>query len=281
MNFKVMLASQQMPELTQLRYPCYVQPKLDGYRAVYIPNEGFYSRSCKKFRNENLKEYFKSLDNVADYVLDGELYIHGIEFQNLASTISKEGAEIKDLVFVVYDCIPIEDFKLQKSSLQYEDRLKLLRSVLNEQVADFTKVIDISTDKVDSPLEIRELYKKYLKNDYEGVIIRRVDGNYKFGRSTIKGGELIKLKPFKSLDLKVVDVYEGENQFEGSLGGIICSLPNGSTTRIGSGFSVDARKEVWSNKKDYLGKTAEIKYFEETEENNLRHPIFIRWRDDK
>lgn len=280
-KFKIMLASQDMPDLTHLRYPCYIQPKLDGYRAVYIPDKGFISRSGKTFRNNNLTEYFKSLQNVTDYVLDGELYIHGIEFQNLASTVNKEGAEIKGLKFIVYDCIPVEDFNNQKCDLQYEDRLKVLRSIVNSTVSDYTKVLDISTDIVEGPREIKELYKKYLKDSYEGVIIRRVDGKYKFGRATLRGGELIKLKPFKSVDLKVLSVFEGTGQFEGSLGGIVCRLPNGNTVSVGSGFDVHTREEVWKNQHKYIGITAEIKYFEETQEDNLRHPIFIRFRDDK
>jgi DNA ligase-1 len=281
-KFKVMLASQDMPDLTHLRYPCYVQPKLDGFRAIYHPDHGFISRSGKSFRNKNLEEYFKSLKQLGSFVLDGELYIKGEPFQNLTSTVNKEGAEINNLKYYVYDCVPLVSFDKQEAKdLPYEVRIRTLRKVLNEDIQDYVKVIDLQTDLVSSPKEIKDLYSDYLKQGYEGVIIRRKDGNYKFGRSTLRGGELIKLKPFQSADLPVIDFYEGEGQFEGSLGGIICMLNNGLNVRVGSGFTIDNRRDIWDNKDKYFGKTVEVKYMEETEDGNLRHPIFMRWREDK
>lgn len=281
MNFKVMLASSEPANLAAIIYPIYVQPKLDGFRAVYIPREGFISRSGKEFRNKNLRSYFKALENVTDYVLDGELYIHGQEFQHLTSTINKDNAPIKDLVYVVYDIIPVEDWHKQECKLEYEDRLKLLREVIGGQVSNYSVVRDIATDLIEDFGEAKNLYKDYLSKDYEGVIIRKPKGLYKWGRSTLKGGELLKVKPFQSEDLKIVDLFEGLGQFTGSLGGITCQLPNGNTVNVGSGFSVDNRKEMWHNKSSYVGKVAEVKFMEYTEEQSLRHPIFIRIREDK
>lgn len=280
-DFKVMLASSDMPNLSAITYPLYVQPKLDGFRAVYIPDQGFISRSGKQFRNDNLKTYFKALENVTDYVLDGELYIHGEEFKDLTSTINKSDVSIKNLVYTVYDIIPVEDWQNQKCTLEYEDRLKLVREVLNTQVCDFSKVRDIATDLVEDFREAKNIYKEYLDDEYEGIIVRNPKSLYKWGRSTLRSGELLKIKPFQSEDLKIVGMFAGEGQFEDCLGGIVCALPNGKEVRVGSGFSVDSRKEMWDNKNDFIGKTAEIKYMEYTPEGSLRHPIFIRIRTDK
>jgi DNA ligase-1 len=282
MTFKVMLGASEPINLAATQYPLYIQPKLDGFRAVYIPGEGFISRSGKEFRNKNIVQYFKSLENVSDYALDGELYIHGQEFQHLTSTVNKDNAPISNLCYVVYDIMPVEDWNNQNCKLEYEDRLKLLREILGSQVCDFTKVQDIPTDLIEDFGAAKQLYKSYLEEGYEGIITRQPKGLYKWGRSTIKKGELLKLKPFQTEDFKITALFEGKGQFEGSLGGITCLLPNGDTVNVGSGFSVDSRQEMWHNKDSYVGKVAEVKYMEYTEDNSsLRHPIFIRIREDK
>jgi DNA ligase-1 len=278
-EFKVMLAPSELPQLPNLKYPLYVQPKLDGFRAIYH-NGVFYSRTGKPMPNVQLDSYFSCLEGLKNVVLDGELYAHGVLFQDLSKTLTNENKAISiQLKYNVYDAIPALDWLAQKSKLDYSDRLKLLRSVVNN-VANYKKVIDVSTDLVEDASEVVEIYKKYLKQGYEGCMLKAPNGKYQWKRVTIKSGEMLKLKPFKSEDLKVIGVYDGEGKFEGKAGGILVDY-NGVTVRIGSGFDDALRDSLSKEPNSYIGKTAEIKYFEETEDGSLRFPIFERWRDDK
>lgn len=279
-EFKVMLAPSQLPNLTELQYPLYVQPKYDGFRAVYMKGQ-FYTRSGIIYPNVNLNKHFKCLEGINDYVLDGELYIHGSPFQDLSKTLNADEAKIPtDLKYHVYDCIPINDWENQKCNISYTDRLKDLRSIVNESIADYKKVIDAPTDKVSSAAEVVEIYKKYLKSGYEGCMLKAVEGKYQWKRVTLKSQEMIKVKPFETLDLKVTGIFDGEGKYEGKAGGILVDY-NGVTVRVGSGFDDALRDALSKNPTSYIGKTVEIKYFEETEDKSLRFPIFIRWRDDK
>lgn len=278
-EFKVMLAPSELPQLPNLRYPLYVQPKLDGFRAIYMDGQ-FYSRTGRPMPNVQLEGYFKCLEGLSETVLDGELYCHNLPFQDLSKTLTNEDKPITiQLKYHVYDAIPKDDWIAQKTKLDYTDRLRLLRTIVNT-VADRKKVIDVPGSLAEDSSEVVDLYKKYLKHGYEGCMLKAPDGKYQWKRVTLKSGEMIKLKPFKSEDLKVTGIYDGEGKFEGKAGGIIVDY-NGNAVRCGSGFDDALRDDLSKNPNSYIGKTAEIKFFEETEDGSLRFPIFERWRDDK
>lgn len=277
-----MQAPNEIPDIVNVKYPCYIQPKLDGYRGIYIPHEGFYSKSGKLFRNNpQLLAYLTELVRIKGYVVEGEFYIHGMKPQHLASYLNTYDAKIdKPLKFFAFDCIPIEDWITQKCTIPYEQRLRMLRVQINGIVCNYSKVIDMSTDIINMSAEASIIYKNYLKFGYEGCIIRNMDAPYYWKRVTVRNGAVLKLKPYETLDLKIVDIYEGEKALEGSLGGIVVDY-NGIAVRVGSGFTLDLRQEIFDNKAKYIGLVAEIKYLEITENNSLRDPRFIRIRDDK
>jgi DNA ligase-1 len=279
--FSLMLAPSELPNLTTLQYPLYVQPKYDGFRCVYYKGN-LWTRSGLIMPNKNLAKHFNIIVDIDSYIFDGELYTHGSSFQDLTKILASEDKPIpKGLKYFIYDCMPVKDWEAQKTKLGYSDRLKLIRELVNGVLADYSKYVDAPTDLAQNPAEVIDLYKKYLKDGYEGCMLKAQDGKYRWKRVSLKSGEMIKLKPFKSEDLEIIDVVEGEGKFQGTLGSIIVSGGPILPTSVGSGFSDDLRKEIWTNKNKYVGKTAEIKYFEVTEDNSLRFPIFERIREDK
>ena len=277
-SFKVMLAPSDLPNLTKLKYPIYVQPKIDGYRTLIINGE-FYTRTGKKFGNKNLKEYFKNAVNYNSLVLDGELYCPDQDFNKLQSILNNHNNPLPNsLKYVIYDAIPLKDWEAQTSKKHYTERIKALREAVNA-ISDYKRILDCPTDLVNSPSEVLDLYKQYLAKGYEGVMLKAPTGLYRWKRVTLVSQEMVKLKPFETLDLTVTGFFEGEGALEGSVGGIVVDF-NGNSVRVGSGFTLEDRQDLKLNPNKYLGKIAEIKYFEETD-NSLRHPVFIRWRFDK
>lgn len=106
-KFKLMKGPNELPELTQLLYPMYCQPKLDGWRAVYIEGK-FVSATGKDIRNINLPKYFKSLDKLTGWVLDGELYKHGLTLGNHTTILNSIDTPIPEgMKFRVFDAIPL------------------------------------------------------------------------------------------------------------------------------------------------------------------------------
>lgn len=278
-EFKLMLAPNDLPVITNIKYPCYIQPKLDGYRCIY-KNGAMFSRAGKPFGNDNLPNYFNKLFQVEDYVLDGELYCDGINFNKLQTILNTYDATLPNaLKFVVYDCVPVKDWEAQSCKKPYSERIRNVREVI-ANLSDYKKVIDIANDEVQDAKEAVDLYKDYLKKGYEGAMIKAIDGQYRWKRVTVRSGEMLKVKPFSTLDLKVTSIYEGEGNFQGMAGGVVVDF-NGNSVSVGSGFDVATRKEMAQSPNNFVGRTAEVKYFEETEDGSLRFPTFVRWRDDK
>ena len=279
-EFKIMLAPNELPNIAEVNYPINLQPKLDGFRCIYYKGQ-LWSRTGKPFGNNNLSSYFSILNAAEDYVLDGELYVESLSFNKLQTILNTYEHPVPNtLKFIVYDCMPKVDWETQKCLKPYHERLKLLRTVLNDKVANYKKVIDIPNDLVQNAAEAVDLYKKYLKQGYEGVMLKASEGLYKWKRVTVNSGEMLKLKPFKTIDLQVTNIYDGEGKFQGVAGGVVVDY-NGTAVRVGSGFNDTMRKDLASKPNEFIGKMVEIKYFEETKDKSLRFPIFVRWREEK
>jgi ATP-dependent DNA ligase len=175
--------------------------------------------------------------------------------------------------------MPIDAWEAKECTLPYKDRLKLTRRIVTSHICNYHRIIDIGSDVVYSSGEVVSLYKNYLDKGFEGVMLKDLEGLYKWKRVTLRSGEVLKLKPFETLDLPIVGFYDGEGKYSGLLGGIVVQYKD-TKVRVGSGFTDSDRKKM-NDRDKYLGKIAEIKYLEETDNGSLRHPIFIRMRPDK
>jgi ATP-dependent DNA ligase len=143
------------------------------------------------------------------------------------------------------------------------------------------------------PSKIIAMHDIYVKDGYEGVMIKSLDTKYKFGR----GHNVMKYKSFVDVDLEVVSFEEGIGKYEGMLGAIVVKnnkwkkFLDGVLVNVGSGFDDDARKIVWDNRSKFRGMIAEVRYQfcknaghgpnGETPDGSLLFPTFRGWRPDK
>lgn len=96
-NFSPMLAHDAIKRYKSIIYPAYVQPKLDGVRAlVTLDADGFpqfNSRGNKLYPvplDSELSKQVKSLSEHSGFdKFDGELYIHGLSLQKIVSLAKK------------------------------------------------------------------------------------------------------------------------------------------------------------------------------------------------
>lgn len=156
-----------MIDITNISYPCYVSPIYTN-RIIYIPsNDGL---GLKNIAGQSIPNPFLKLQTIKNFVLEGY-------------------AVDKHLKFI--DCIPLQDFNAKKCQLIYEDRLRLLRGILNDTLADYSKYKEVPNYVAYYPNDIKQLYSQLLTEGCKGVTIMDVDGFYTFGATEKYKIELI------------------------------------------------------------------------------------------
>ena len=88
----------------------------------------------------------------------------------------------------------------------------------------------------------------------------------------------------QTADLRIVGFEEGQGRNAGKLGAILVDF-KGNKVGVGSGFTDFDREFIWENQHQYLGRIAEIQYFEVTKDKtgveSLRFPVWKHLRTDK
>lgn len=106
-----------------------------------------------------------------------------------------------------------------------------------------------------------------LPDDVEGYVLK--DGNL---------NRWFKLKPVLTADLIVTRIKPGKGKYEGQAGALICSTYDGREMANVSGMSDAERADITDGD---IGRVVEVSYQYVGEGGRLRHPAFVRWRDDK
>lgn len=280
-EFNVQLAD-TLKSLSDLKFPVYLEPKLDGIRAVAIKHDNnvtIYSRTGKILEFPVIrKELQKFMKN--DTVFDGEIYSNK-GFQSLMKQVHRlKNAKKENFIYHVFDCLTYQEFINGHSDRTYVQRrdklyLQFEKSRLFRDIV-FKNVVIVSECMATKKSHVKEFYEQCLNDGYEGIMIKRPLGEYS-GRRT---KDWLKYKPVNTLDCVIDGFIEGTGKYKGMLGALEVIQSNGKTCGVGSGFNDEQRREIWQNRKKYKNKTIEIKYQEKTKDEIARFPVFIRMRPD-
>ena len=142
----------------------------------------------------------------------------------------------------------------------------------------FDNIRFVKAELIPNDKEIIEEYtKKYVEQGYEGAMLRHDTFSYDFKRSDL----LLKVKFFKEIDLKIVEIQEGQGKYEGILGSLKCTSDDGLiSVDVGTGFSDNLRKQFWAKRTELMGSLVEVKYQEVSVDKDgnksLRFPVFSK-----
>lgn len=265
--------------------------KLNGIRATYVQGK-MISRQGKEIKGlEHITIPLKwvNSDMEEDMVYDGELIRKNVDgipdndnFRLTTSIVNAEENDKSELEFVIFDCLPYQEFINGTSKLKYKDRrmeLECAVAYVDTDAREDIRVVPIfyqGTDQseIDKQLAIAD------KLGYEGLMLNK-DAVYECKRVT----SLVKIKSFKHSDLRIVDVLEGDGKYVGVLGSIVVDY-KGNTVNVGSGFTDEQRKEYWAIKDELIGKIAQVQYKEvsknkDTGLESLQFPVWNGLREDK
>jgi DNA ligase-1 len=261
-----MLAKSYDKEAHKVEFPCYAQPKLDGMRALGYSDK-FISRKGKEILNMDhiLEELAKMKLAVP---LDGELYAHGKSFQENMRLIKKyRPGETEEIKYHIYD--------YADPDMSFEHRLKVLTLLATHSIVPFKHIEIVPTITINDEADLKKLHAKSLRMGYEGTIVRWGDAGYK---SNSRSSNLLKYKDFQDLACTIVDVEPSVKRPE--QGQFICEYKDVSFG-CGMKFSHDERENILTNASDYIGQTAEIRFFEYSEDGIPRFPVCVGVRLDK
>ena len=312
-TFKPQLAPNEKVDLSTLSYPLLASTKLDGIRCIFYKGE-ILSRSLKQIQNKQLREKFEPIrawTEKTGNVIDGEIYDPSLSFQEIVSfvmtedltdpkTIKKNGGILEIPETLNYYAF---DFLYGgQTNHSFFERLKALADVIIEIKS--MCIHPVFHEVVNSEADVLKHFEWALNNNYEGLILRNPNSPYKCGRFTIKEGGAFKCKPFLTFDAKITgveqstEVNEDAEKKTNELGRSVTSKKIGDRHLIekASAFWVDyegkplkvvlamtdpEKVAVWANRDGLIGKTIEYKGMLVGSKDVPRHPVMIRFREDK
>lgn len=268
-----------------------ITTKIDGGRIIAIKENGqvsFFTRAGQKY--EGLVDLEKEMAEIIpnNYVLDGEITL--LDYQNYKSKeaykqamkITRADGPKHGVKMLVFDGMPITEWKTQRSMLSWSDRRSMLECMTgfyNDSLTYF-ELLPVLYRGTDTS-KILELLDSEIARGQEGVMINICDAPYEFKRTW----SLMKCKKMNTLDLQIVGFEEGSGRLSGTLGAILVRYKDGNIVKVGSGFSDILRTQIWANQDKYLYSICECQFFEETTNadggKSLRFPVFKDFRPDK
>uniref|UniRef100_A0A6M3K9M5 Putative DNA ligase domain protein n=4 Tax=viral metagenome TaxID=1070528 RepID=A0A6M3K9M5_9ZZZZ len=255
--------------------PYIVQPKFDGVRCRSLPiqtgptgNETLLLSS-----EENIIYSVPHINQILQGItaeLDGELYCHGMSFEDILSITSRTvniHSDHRKIQFYVFDIVNKEP--------------QMRRSIIIEKLRGMSPWLVVAPFWVCESLdEVIKTYDDLISMGYEGIIVRHNNAPYVKKRSTF----MMKFKPKKEDIYEIVGFVE-EESIHGvpkcSLGSFVCNSGDGNTFNVGTGFTADQRHYYWNHREEVVGKSVRVKYqYLIPKSKKPRHSVFVEVIED-
>ena len=274
-----MLAKSFKDEKHKVNYPCFLQPKFDGMRCLAICKIGTYDVDIKLISRKNveidtmkhvqlsLSLMFGVRDFEGEIIFDGELYAHGMTFQENMKLIKKyRPGETEKIRYHIYDIVD--------ENKSFRERKQVIDEFLGHK-NEFPILSKVQTYIVYNEESVNDYHTKLIGDGYEGSIIRHGDAGYHIKK---RSSNLLKHKDFIDEAFLVIDVIPSDANPDQ---GVVMCKHGGHTFNCGMKFSHEEREEILTNKQNYIGKVAEVRFFEYTDDGLPRFPVCVGFRLDK
>lgn len=276
----------------RLAYPVSVQPKLDGLRCLAKREGGeviLLSRQGKRFRLPRIEEALSSLPE--GVVLDGELYIHelpgfvpyldsleegegrlltwrDVRFNKISSWVKKSQPETAAVQYHVYDCPAF----MGEDSYPWDVRIQNLRDLFRSQGYSRTVCL-VETRRAVNAEEVRLQQAEFMREGYEGAIVRSPGGVYHWGH---RSDSLLKVKSWRDAEFTIVGHTDGGGKDAGT---VIWECRVGADSPTAKTFQVrpmgthEERAQLFLEARKHHGARLKVKFFEMTPDGVPRFPI--------
>ena len=266
------------------------EEKIDGARYLGVDGRLFSRQTSGKTgmpveKTDNVPHIVQELSAIpAGTVLDGEIHYPG---QGVASVTSIMGALPKKAIerqalnpikYKVFDILHYNGSDV--TTFPWNERRKILERVYDNHLKR-SKHISLSRvytgDKYD-------FLSRIIDDGGEGIMLKNITGKYHQGKRPEHNW--YKIKRNITSDVIIMGFEPGNGKYKGLIGSIIFGLydrPGGEVHKVGACSGMDDAMRVKMSKSPaaFLGKVIEVSAMETTSSGALRHPQFVRMRDDK
>ncbi len=266
-----------------VKFPCWMEPKLDGYRFMIEFDPGGAYRVVQR----SGVDYTDRLGFIADQLapeitarfsngccIDGEI-LAGNSW-GLTTTLVKTEKKIdrSRLIFYSFDLIEGGSQQIIDMSPLHRRKARLADLIEKVDGLNVSMAIHVECSNVE---DIKRHFTTFVETGFEGGMIKDPNGRYEARRSRA----WLKYKPWTSTDGRIVGFDEGKGRLVGSLGALKLKMPDGSEVEVGGGFKDAERKDIWDNRDAYLGRWVEFKHQDDsTKVASYRFTGFLRFRPD-
>jgi ATP-dependent DNA ligase len=275
---KPMLCHRYEKYRRHIRWPWYVQPKLNGIRLLY-QNGVMQSRSYgleepRTWPEHRLQHIRTALAGLAPHLmLDGELYVHGWSLQKINGAAAINGGADSErsalLEYHVFDVVNLLD--LDEVFAERAVRFPYLRTRFVHPI-HFVETV-LAEDEISGDGH----YSAWKSLGYEGAVYKDPEESYGFvefcGNKENRWRKTLKRKDYIDETCRIIAVYEGEGKFTGMVGSFRLELPNGKQFNAGSGLYDSQRMEYWEHPP--LGVYASVKFLNYSDDGIPKEPVIV------
>lgn len=232
---------------------------------LIFSKKGAFSRKGKPIVSvPHIEEFLKTVFNqFPDLVFDGEIYSHQLkdDFDTLMSLArqskpTKEDIEAsrRNLQYWVYDF----DGTMKKfmERFSWAERKEVARYFNWGSLKDNEKcpVVFVNTEPCLDQTDLDRCFEEYLKEGFEGQMIRDSSALYINGRTD----KLLKRKKFMDEEFEVVEIKEGTGNRAGMAATVVCKVKDGRTFGTAPLGSWDFCRRLLNEKDSVVGKMATV-----------------------
>jgi len=267
-----MLAQSFSKHGAKIKIPCYTQPKLDGIRCIAIIKDGIctlWSRTRKPITScPHIVQELEAAFETKDIILDGELYNHEMkkDFEKIVSMVRQEvpakGHEI--IQYHIYDVV---------NDGVFAERMEEIDTIFGN--FDFYALKKVPTEPVNVENDIMIYFEQFVKQGYEGAMLRNEHSKYVNKRSY----DLQKVKEFDDAEFPIVRVEEGRGKLAGHAI-FVCRTEGGKEFLAKMRGDTSNLKRFFEDHSLWKGKQLTVQYQGITGKEQVpRFPVGVAIRD--
>lgn len=236
----------------------FISTKLNGVRMTAFLKDGkpfFQSRGGKAYPViQSIADELQSnfWDYSETFVIDGELYCHGMFLEDITSAVKKHNEDTPKIKFHMFDM-----YCERSPDKHFTTRFDLLEDMFlsSEKEPEYLELV--LQYYLTCEEELVDLHQQDVEEGYEGVVLRKRDSLFKWNE---RSSDFLKYKVALDEEFKCVGMELDKNG--GGVPVFEVNLEDGTTEVFKANFkgTHERRKELWDNQGDYIGQHFTVEF---------------------